>query len=218
MCSITASKDLDKLRELIELNSYRGTHSHSISAFSVGGIYDTIYLTNDLLYQRKGFGPLDLDEHIEELNQCHDAYFVAHQQAPTTESKDQKSIHPAEHNDYMLWHNGIIKEKTILKLQEELETDCSWDTMLLVKHIEKYGRPNNVDGTFSCILYDGISLSIFRNEISPMFIDGQLNISSTKFKNSGRLAPNIMYQLHLDTNEIEIYDGFETVENPYYFG
>jgi len=218
MCSITASKDLNKLKELIELNTYRGTHSHSISAFSIGGIYDTIYLTNDLLYQKKGFGPLDLDEHIEELNKLEDVYFVAHQQAPTTESKDQKSIHPAEHDESMLWHNGIIKEKTITKLQEELKTDLSWDTMLLLKYINEHGSPNNVDGTFSCMMYDGVFLSIFRNEISPMFIDDQLNISSTKFENSRRLDANIMYQLHLDTNELEAFNKFETVENPYYFG
>ena len=217
MCSITASEDLDKLTELIELNSYRGTHSHSISAFSIGGMFDTIYLPNDLLYQEMGFGPLDLNEHKKELSKLTDAYFVAHQQAPTTESKDQKSIHPAHHNDSMLWHNGIIKEKTITKLQDELETKCTWDTMLLLKYIDIHESPDNVDGTFSCMLYDGVSLSIFRNEISPMFIDNELNISSTKFENSRRLDPNTMYQLHLHTNTLEEYNKFETVENPYYF-
>ena len=117
----------------------------------------------------------------------------------------------------MLWHNGIIKEKTITKLQDELETKCTWDTMLLLKYISIHESPDNVDGTFSCMLYDGISLSIFRNEISPMFIDNELNISSTKFENSRRLDPNIMYQLHLHTNTLEEYNKFETVENPYYF-
>ena len=33
MCSIVGSFDIDRLRQLAELNAYRGTHSHSLYAF-----------------------------------------------------------------------------------------------------------------------------------------------------------------------------------------
>ena len=113
MCSITGSKDLKKLKELIELNSYRGVHSHSITVFDPGGVVDTMFIPFDILYQKKGLGPLIFDNH--DLSEYKDAYYLVHQQAPTTESKNSNAIHPAIHNDNMLWHNGIIKHKQVEK-------------------------------------------------------------------------------------------------------
>ena len=215
MCSITGSKDLKKLKELIELNSYRGVHSHSITVFDPGGVVDTMFIPFDILYQKKGLGPLIFDDH--DLSEYKDAYYIVHQQAPTTESKNSNAIHPAIHNDNMLWHNGIIKHKQVESLQDKFTTKCNWDTMLLLKHLNEYDTPNDIDGTFSCVLYDGDQLSIFRNEISPLFYDSELNISSTKFENSKRLEPNKMFLMSVPNNTLVKYNEFKTVENPYYF-
>jgi hypothetical protein len=58
-------------------------------------------------------------------------------------------------------------------------------------------------------------LQLFRNLISPMFIDDNHNISSTKFENSQSLPANIVWTFN--PGEGIIRDGiFNTVENPYY--
>ena len=58
-------------------------------------------------------------------------------------------------------------------------------------------------------------LQLFRNEISPLFIDKDHNISSTKFDFSSPLNPNIIW--NFTPGESIIEDGtFNTVENPYF--
>ena len=58
-------------------------------------------------------------------------------------------------------------------------------------------------------------LQLFRNEISPLFIDKDYNISSTKFDNSSPLKANIIW--NFIPGECIIEDGtFNTAENPYY--
>ena len=215
MCSITGSFDLNKLQELIDLNNYRGVHSHSITVFEPGGLLDTFYVATNLLYQDKGMGPLELDNH--DLSKFEDCYFLVHQQAPTTDSNTIHSIHPAKTEDTMLWHNGIIKAKQVEELQKKYNTKCTWDTMLMLKQINDIKAPHDIDGTFSCVMFDGDQLSLFRNEISPLFYDSKLNISTTKFDNSERVEPNNMYLISLLNNQLVKYDEFTTVENPYYF-
>ena len=75
-----------------------------------------------------------------------------------------------------------------------------------------------VDGTFSCARYDKQDLYLFRNEISPLFYDEDLNISSTKFENSKDTEAGVMYFMNLQRSELEPMKRFETKENPYYFG
>lgn len=208
MCSIIGSKDINKVREFAELNAYRGQHSHSLYVYSDGA--------GTCTYQSKGFGPLIVDDHKFEL-QAGD-YIVAHQQAPTTENKTAEFIHPAEISTNLLWHNGIIKANEVKRLQEELQCKNSWDTFLILRHLLDYNTVDNIDGTFSCVwLHDGY-LHAFRNEISPLFIDSELNISSTKFVNSEPLPPNTIFKLDTVTMELERVSMFTTKENPYFFG
>ena len=53
MCAIVGSFQLDKLKELIKLNSYRGSHSYSISFYDI----ENRTLNNVI----KDFGELDVD-------------------------------------------------------------------------------------------------------------------------------------------------------------
>jgi len=112
MCSITASFDFNKLKELTELNAYRGSHSHSLFVFDK--------FTGSIIFAHKNFGPIELDEmsdsDIKKLPEG--SYFIAHQQAPTTESKNEDSVHPATLGNNYLWHNGIIKQKEIKRLSD----------------------------------------------------------------------------------------------------
>lgn len=210
MCAIIGSFSKDTLLELVELNSYRGNHSYSISEYSP--------VDHSFILHRKDFGPFSLEGiELKEGN-----YYVAHIQAPTTQSRDIHSIHPSAHGtkDY-LWHNGIIKDDNIKWLQEKYNMPgISWDTALLHYHINRNGLESlsDINGTFSCLYYYYGVLYLFRNEISPMFIDDKFNISSTKFKGSKPTPPNRGLEMIFENRTLEEACEFKTAENPYYFG
>ena len=205
MCSIVGSYDRNKVKELIELNRYRGEFSHSVSVFC----------DMQLAYCKQMSGPLDLSKH-----HLPSGYIICHQQAPT-DVHVGSGTHPAMHEGHMLWHNGIIKEDCVKALREELNDIATWDTHLLLRKLIKDGAAglNEIDGTFSCVWYHDGMLYYFRNEISPMFIDMEdMTISSTKFDGEDviSLPPNqIMAFGQINTVADQT---FNTVNNPYYFG
>jgi hypothetical protein len=202
MCAITASFDTNKLEELYKLNSYRGELSYSVSSFTF-----TDFITNSIslnvLMQDNNKMPEGLIKNLPPGGK----YFIAHSQAPTTNSNN---IHPAVYGDAMLWHNGIIKQKNI--------AENTWDTQWLLEQIIDYGWSalSRVDGTFACIMYNGGELFVFRNEIAPMFYDDNLNFSSTKIDSARELPPNKVFKVNLSYMTIEPVAYFETLENPYY--
>ena len=210
MCSIIGSFDKEKLIDLCELNAYRGQHSHSISYMdNTFGIY----------LMKKSFGPID----YEAIDPHDGEYCIIHMQAPTTDSKELNNIHPASNNPYcrnsMLWHNGIIKEKEVERLREKYQMKSTWDTYILLHHLIAGGSLDDIDGTFSCLWYNDMrELRLFRNEISPMFIDSHSTISSTKFENSVATEPNTMFDFNPFKNKLTPLYSFQTKENPYYFG
>ena len=107
-----------------------------------------------------------------------------------------------------LWHNGIIKEG-----KYEGEWDTEW---LHEKALEE--DLSNVDGTFACLMFRGSRFFVFRNEISPLFIEGT-TLSSTKFNEAEPVDAN--YFWHLDFTKSKLVTtrySFDTKENPYYFG
>ena len=213
MCSIVGSTSIEKVRELAELNEYRGQHSHSFFVF------DRDF--EDIVYRHKDFGALNIDDHLDKFT-CEAPFFIVHQQAPTTENKDNTNIHPAQIGDFdLLWHNGIIKANEVKRLQEDLQTVNSWDTWLILKHVLDYNTPEGIDGTFSCLFFKQGEIYLFRNEISPLFIDDELNISSTKFDGSRPLPSNKMFMVDYTAGEqmkLKETGSFTTKENPYYFG
>lgn len=200
MCAITGSLDKVKLKELYTLNAYRGELSYSLSSFRPHKS-KVVFQT---LFQQEGKMPEGL---ISDMPIVPGDYMVAHSQAPTT---DTKNIHPAVYGDAMLWHNGIIKQKNIL--------EGTWDTAWLLEQIIDYGWSSlsRVDGTFACIMYWAGDIFVFRNEISPLFIDENFNISSTKFDGSKSLTPNKVWKINFETGYLDTVAYFDTLENPYY--
>jgi hypothetical protein len=128
--------------------------------------------------------------------------------------------------DYALWHNGIIKANVVERLAQE--TGTKWDTGQILSKIAASGQVpgqmwweclNEFDGSFSCLMYSrGKGLYMFRNQISPMFMDTNLNISSTKFEGSFHTDPDIVWKMNPLEVKITEIGRFKTVENPYYFG
>ena len=202
MCGIFASFDKEKLKKLYELNRYRGELNYSLSSFSS----DSNGIKLSHLVRGEGKMP---EGTIDKFLTAVDDYMVGHIQAPTSESS---SIHPAEYKGRLLWHNGIIKQSTI--------QGYSWDTMWMLELLATRGIEmlSKFDGTFACVMYTSNGLFIFRNEISPMFIDDELSLSSTKFERSQPLEPNTFFELNFSSRELLPLYRFTTKENPYYFG
>jgi len=206
VCSIIGSFSKDKIIELCELNAYRGQHSHSISYFNPE--------TNSFKEVNRAMGDIKSDN----IKIPDDHYCIVHMQAPTTENKHSKTIHPAKIGSSLLWHNGIIKNHVCQRLGKEYFLSSTWDTYLLLHVMNAEGEPRNIDGTFSCLWYSGTRLFLFRNEISPMFIDSNFNISSTKFADSRPTLPDVIFEFNTREKTLIPVGEFKTVENPYYFG
>jgi len=202
MCAIIGSFDKNKLQELYNLNSYRGELSYSVCTFRP---YRKV-LEIGVLMQERNKMP---EKFISLFPSNENDFFVAHTQAPTTQSIN---IHPAAIGGALLWHNGIIKQKNI--------AEGTWDTEWLLEKILDYGWSYlaRVDGTFACAMFNEGNLYLFRNEISPLFVDDDLNISSTKFDSSKPLEPNKVFEVRLDKKKLVQISEFATMENPYYFG
>lgn len=215
MCAIVGSFNTEKLKELLVLNSYRGQHSYSIS------YYDPI--DKKFIHLERNLGPIPL----ESINIPEGCYGICHIQAPTTDARTIDSVHPAQVDGDLLWHNGILKDKTVQELKADYFSPVNWDTHLLLLHLRNMGVPEEVDGTFSCLWYDSEhrNILLFRNEISPMFYDDDLNLSSTRFEGSRETEPNLMLVVSFLAHKLAgpmfrliPVNEFTTVENPYYFG
>jgi hypothetical protein len=164
----------------------------------------------------RGFGSFNIYLSIRE------GYKICHVQAPTTEARDESNIHPAEINGRRLWHNGIVKDFDVKRLQEKHSTNEAWDTKLILLELLEDNWLENlseINGSFACIFQENDVIYVFRNEISPLFYDSDLNISSVRFEGSNSLPPNRVFILDLK-NRALVDPGFEfsTKENPYYFG
>ena len=179
--------------------------SHSLTSFEFDNNRSRMgILRPGVLFQN--LGPLN-ERVIDVVLEKDDKFLIAHSQAPTTETNN---IHPAVYGDALLWHNGIIKQKTL--------SPGTWDTQWLLEQILNYGWSalSRVDGTFACIMYNAGELYVFRNEISPLYYDQDLNFSSTKFESSSPLPPNIVHRLILNRKTFIAEAYFETFENPYF--
>lgn len=208
MCSIIGSFDTKKVVELCELNEYRGQVSHSLS------LYDIV--SGKIQVQRR-VGKVDYDE-ILNIEKDHLTYVVVHMQAPTSGEFKVATVHPAHFQDRYLWHNGILKQDYIKKLKSQLDEICEWDTFLMLKALhEDIHAIGKFDGSFACLMYAHEKLYVFRNEISPLYFDKHLNISSTLFEGASSVPPNKL--MHMDFNFDELFSVHEynTVTNPYFF-
>lgn len=206
MCAIFGTFNKEKLQELYKLNAYRGELSYSIASFRP--VKDRVHFQT--LFNGEGKLPLSLvfDTPDTPAPIRHGDFIVAHSQAPTT---DTQNIHPAVYEDAMLWHNGIIKQKNL--------PVGIWDTQWLLENILDYGWSvlSRMDGTFACVMYLHGKMYVFRNEISPLFIDDSFNISSTKFEGSKSVPPNNVWLMNFETMYLDSVANFVTFENPYFF-
>ena len=219
MCAIFGSSDKEKFIELAELNQYRGKFASSTSAFVVNRFKSYGDSSADHVFTKQHLGLFDesyVRDHHEVNSTGFITYYLGHVQAPTTDSVE---THPSSISGDLLWHNGIIKDYQVKEWQHDYGHE-DWDTQLLHRHLLFGNDLDNVDGTFSCVRYEDSNraLTLFRNEISPLYYDEDLNISSTKFDNSEETESGVLYLMDLQKSVLEPMKRFETKENPYYFG
>lgn len=194
---------------LCKLNEYRGQHSHSIA------YYDTEFDEFKSILKNKG--EIDYDN-ITDLKDPR-IYYIVHMQAPTFEPQNKLNIHPASAGPTKLYHNGILKNKTINELQLAYDLKETWDTALLLEALNGESDLSDIDGSFSCLWYTGHDLRLLRNEIAPMFIDTiTFDISSTKFEGSNPIGANTIFKFRPYFKTLDPIKFFKTACNPYYFG
>lgn len=204
MCAIFGSFDADKFYELEKLNSYRGSHSYSISYYD-GHRLDVV---------TRGFG------RMPNITLEKDMFYIGHVQAPTTDSKDMTSIHPANDRGDFLWHNGIIKDYQVKQWQKEWSKEWTWDTKWLL-YLLNTGDTEKVlseaDGSFACLWFGKYnpSLFLFRNDNCPMFVNGT-DFSSTKFEDAESIDSGQFYQFDKEKGWVSHYKRFET-KNTFYW-
>lgn len=218
MCSIFGSFDKNKVKELIKLNEYRGTFSYSLTFLPTNGSANVMV---------KGFGKIPDDI----LDMCNDGYFLGHCQAPTNGLvQDYNRIHPcvfkphnSDYNMYLL-HNGIIKPPYVDAINKQLNTNYQWDTQAFAESINQIGlipTLNSVEGSFACVMFNHIGdwFKMFRNTVAPLFVDDDLNISSTLFNgnNARIIQPNIIYHIDLPEREIVPQHCFNNQHKPFFF-
>lgn len=208
MCGICASLNKDKFIELMKLNSYRGNFSYSVMIFD--------YTYKRILYLNKSLSEFD-ENIIKDLN-YENVYYIGHQQSPTGGLiKDYERIHPSilnnDCNTSYLYHNGLLKTDYLRKFNYE----SKWDTELIHKFVRNgdFNQLGNIQGSFSCLFIDkDKNIKLFRNALSPMFIDKNLNISSVKFKGCEKTKYNRIYDIDFENkslNEGLIFDNKELI-------
>ena len=204
MCAIFGSYDIDTFIYLRDANSYRGSHSYSIS----------YYDGNRIAVVDKGLGEMP-ERKLEK-----GMFYIGHVQAPTTDGKDIDSVHPAKDKGDLLWHNGIIKDHQIKNWQSQWKKDWAWDTKWLL-YLLNSGDPvktlSEADGSFACLWYGKYNpyLYLFRNDNCPMFIDGH-DFSSTKFVGAQSIMSGQFYFFDSKQGWLPHYNRFETKDTFYW--
>lgn len=202
MCGIFGSKSVDSFKKLASLNSYRGSHSWSYTSFT----------GRQLTPVEKGFGNFPTEGYFQGNSWLR----IGHVQAPTTEARDINSIHPASLGNARLWHNGIIKDHIVKEWLQESSIKSKWDTYLLLERLRDHGLKSlsDADGSFACCYYDGTELYLFRNDNSPLFVNGP-DFSSVKFKESVELPAGVVYN-YKNSEWVATDISFKTA-NTYYW-
>lgn len=204
MCSIIGSFSKTKIKELIELNQYRGNFSYSISLLDIN--------TNKIVEQVKEFGSFNYDI----LDKCYtskEIYYICHVQSPTSGLiRDYSRIHPTNIKESFLWHNGIITPKGMIYLQEhDYNKNTSFDTLALNQQLynRQFKELNYIEGLFSCLYLD-TDIYMFRSKHGKLYIDKDLNISSERFINSKCINYDTIYKVNFKEKNIIIHNTFKT--------
>lgn len=213
MCGIVGSLSKEKIKELAKLNSQRGNKTYSITV---------INNRNEVVYCNKTVGKFEdgvLESGID--FKVENPYYILHIQSPTKVTGNSlNTIHPAtdNKNDTHLWHNGMLLERNLNTIKEEYNYESDWDTGLLLEVVNSdYNNLKKVEGSFACLHLKDKTFTMFRNRITPLYIDEELNISSVPFNGSQNIEFNNVFEINLKTKKYSKIMDFDNAHNPYKF-
>ena len=202
MCGLFAARTKADLIMLSKSNLHRGSRTHSVSTFNNGHMS---------VHRFTGaFNPSNIPDSAD--------FYICHVQAPTSQKSE---AHPAKtlfideaHTilmDSYVWHNGILKEKYMAEQQYDWDTEC-------IAFKVPNGEINELDGSFACFHYMGDTLTVFRNELSPLFYGEIGQFSSTKTQLTPTpVEANKVFKIDIESAKLTQVSEFKTLENPYFF-
>ena len=208
MCGIIGSFSKEKILDLDRLNEDRGNKAFSFAVFD-----DWFRLHK--IFKRAG----QFDENFLKRD-IYGSYFILHIQSPTKlDEIIPETIHPSTIDNISLWHNGMVLDSCLETLKKELNETSNWDTRIILQGLikEGYSFLEKIEGSFACLLYKDEKISLFRNQIVPLYIDSELNISSAQFENSEEIDSNKIYQLDFKNKILIHVNNFVNNHNPYSF-
>ena len=191
MCGLFAAKSKVALVELARHNVHRGSRTHSITTFNNGEIHVQRYK-----------GSFDATNVPDSAN-----FYICHVQAHPASLIREGDVNYSS----SVWHNGILKDEYMKK---QVHT---WDTRHIAATFPE--SLSEYDGTFACFHYALGKLSVFRNELSPLFMseDGDAFSSTRTIITPESVEPNKVFNIDLNTFKMTAVQEFKTVENPYFF-
>jgi hypothetical protein len=207
MCSIIGSFNIDEIRNLIDLNSSRGQSSYSIGLYNIE--------TNKIETLFKGEGEFN-HTILKQLNIQPKHYIICHIQAPTLGVGQNRSIHPSIIDSSYLYHNGQLTQNQIELLKERYNVDSNWDTGLLHHYYLNNEDLSDIDGSFGLLFINKDKVNIMTSNMINLYINKDLTLSSTYFKNSTKIDSNIIYELDFDRRELNRIDDFNSKTSPYF--
>jgi glutamine phosphoribosylpyrophosphate amidotransferase len=170
MCAIVSSRDVDRFKDLVEINRERGTFASSLVKIN----------TNTTISIGRFSGLFDTDT----IDNTQIDYFVGHVQAPTSDIREwsAETSHPFETSNWLVFHNGVLTN------HKELDSTVKVDTQCIVNLLEEYNDiqsvVNKLKGTFALFIINKKTLERFilrqgsllhyndQGDVSSLFIDG----------------------------------------------
>lgn len=173
------------------------------------------FFNDQVFYKDKGrFNLASFREHEKLLT---GNFLVGHNRLATTGEKEKQcNNHPFEKNDFVLVHNGIIGNNTVLRTEFNIRSPIETDSYVILWLIDYYFQESGTKdrrqgivtaikkttqkllGSFSVFLYDRVSdgLYYFKNNqtsFSFCLFDGDLLIGSTNPVNLEHAYLNDMF-------------------------
>lgn len=186
MCGIWITPTKELCRKTYELNKERGDYSTGIFAIAPYGSF---------IYKDKAPDWESIDEYSE--------VYCGHTRAPTcchNEHSLQDTTHPFMYHEWVVAHNGIIKNVNELKEKYNIYKDILVDTeiipILLEHHKDIVKTLEDLDGIFGLWIYNIITAKLYIARCaSSLYYQEENNIvSSAKLENSISLKEGVLYE------------------------
>lgn len=196
MCGIWITPTKELCQETYELNRERGDFSTGI--FSIAPYGSFIYKSKEPDWE-------DIDEHGQ--------IYCGHTRAPTCghdEFSIEETTHPFSYHEWVVAHNGIIKNVDDLKEKYNISKDILVDTeiipILLEHHKDIVKTLEDLDGIFGLWIYNIITAKLYVARCaSSLYYQEENNIvSSAKLENSISLKEGVLYEYKSNSKLQEI--------------